>query len=287
MREQLKLLEELQRHDLKVQELEGQKRALPEKLAMATAGLAEYEKLLVRDRAALAENEEFQKDQERQRKDAEVQLQKSKVKQGQVRTAKEGEASTRELESAKKALDSRGEDLAKFGQALTDQRSKLKDREDRLAADQAALKQQEADTQREVARLEEALVTARAAREEAAKALKADALRKYNYIQQRKRGLAVVAVKDGTCRGCNMNIPPQLYNIIQRGNSLELCPNCNRLIYWSRLLEPEESKAEAKGDEDNGKVVAQADDEDSGKTKTRRKTRAQKPESSKSAGAHG
>ena len=82
-------------------------------------------------------------------------------------------------------------------------------------------------------------------------------------------------------------MPDTPLHIIQRGNSLELCPNCNRIIYWSRLLEPEESKADAKGDDDNGKVVAQADDEETGKTKTRRKTRAQKPESSKSAGAHG
>ena len=52
-----------------------------------------------------------------------------------------------------------------------------------------------------------------------------------------RRGLAVVAVKDGTCRGCNMKVPPQLYNTIQRGSSLELCPNCHRIIYWSKLLE--------------------------------------------------
>jgi hypothetical protein len=59
-----------------------------------------------------------------------------------------------------------------------------------------------------------------------------------------RKGLAVVAVKDGTCRGCNMRIPPQLYNVLQRGNSLELCPTCNRIIYWARLLEePSEASA--------------------------------------------
>ena len=43
-------------------------------------------------------------------------------------------------------------------------------------------------------------------------------LKKYSAIRM-KRGLAIVAVHDGTCRGCNMRIPPQLYNIIQRGAS--------------------------------------------------------------------
>jgi predicted nucleic acid-binding Zn-ribbon protein len=61
-------------------------------------------------------------------------------------------------------------------------------------------------------------------------------IKRYSTIRMR-RGLAVVSVKNGTCQGCNMNIPPQLYNTLQRGNSLELCPNCNRIIYWARLLE--------------------------------------------------
>ena len=39
---------------------------------------------------------------------------------------------------------------------------------------------------------------------------------------------------NGTCQGCNMNIPPQLYNILQRGDAIELCPNCNRIIYWDK-----------------------------------------------------
>ena len=84
----------------------------------------------------------------------------------------------------------------------------------------------------------------RHAREEASKLLRADLLKRYTSIRL-KRWPAVVAVKNGTCSGCNMNIPPQLYNVIQRGTTLELCPNCNRIIYWAKLLEdgpPPDSK---------------------------------------------
>jgi predicted nucleic acid-binding Zn-ribbon protein len=52
-----------------------------------------------------------------------------------------------------------------------------------------------------------------------------------------RRGLAMVPVKNGTCQGCNMNIPPQLFNTLQRGNSIEVCGNCNRIIYWDKLME--------------------------------------------------
>ena len=38
-------------------------------------------------------------------------------------------------------------------------------------------------------------------------------------------------------RRARLSLPGIPWHIIQRGNSLELCPNCNRIIYWSKLLE--------------------------------------------------
>ena len=48
-------------------------------------------------------------------------------------------------------------------------------------------------------------------REVAAARVRPDVLKKYSTIRMR-RGLAMVPVKNGTCQGCNMNIPPQLFN---------------------------------------------------------------------------
>ena len=53
-------------------------------------------------------------------------------------------------------------------------------------------------------------------------------------------GVAIAEVKDGVCQGCHMNIPPQMYNELQRGNSLINCPSCERLIYWEKQDERSE-----------------------------------------------
>jgi len=45
-------------------------------------------------------------------------------------------------------------------------------------------------------------------------------------------GIAIVEVKNAICQGCHMNIPPQMYNELHRGNSLNYCPSCERVIYW-------------------------------------------------------
>jgi predicted nucleic acid-binding Zn-ribbon protein len=56
--------------------------------------------------------------------------------------------------------------------------------------------------------------------------------KKYLVIkEQHQGGLAVVPVKDAVCHGCNVNLPPQLYNELFRYNSLKFCPNCQRIIY--------------------------------------------------------
>ena len=61
--------------------------------------------------------------------------------------------------------------------------------------------------------------------------LDADLRRRYEMIFSRRGGLAVVEVREGTCLGCHMHIPPQLANLIQRNEQVILCPNCQRMLF--------------------------------------------------------
>jgi predicted nucleic acid-binding Zn-ribbon protein len=236
LRDQLKLLEELQRHDARMQELEGVMKELPQKLTAAENAISELEKLLARERNELNDTEAFRKSQEDDQREAEQLLSKAKAKLSQVKNLRESNAVQRELETTRRQIDTRDEEVQKLAAALSQQRDKITEHEAALLNErQALLSQRQVVTQR-LTELESQIADAKLAREATAKLLRPDVLRKYGTIRM-KRGMAVVAVKDGTCRGCNMNIPPQLYNVLQRGSSLELCPNCNRIIYWAKLLE--------------------------------------------------
>ncbi len=50
--------------------------------------------------------------------------------------------------------------------------------------------------------------------------------------KQTPDGRALAPVKNAICMACHMNIPPQMYNELQRFNSLKLCPFCFRILYW-------------------------------------------------------
>ncbi len=54
---------------------------------------------------------------------------------------------------------------------------------------------------------------------------------KYDNIKNKSGGVAIVSVNGGICKGCHLNIPPQLYNELHRENELRLCPHCYRMIY--------------------------------------------------------
>ena len=61
----------------------------------------------------------------------------------------------------------------------------------------------------------------------------ASLLSTYNRVKSlQSNGIGIVAVTDAVCQGCNMNIPPQMYNELQRGDGLKKCPICDRIIYW-------------------------------------------------------
>jgi predicted nucleic acid-binding Zn-ribbon protein len=241
LKDQLRHLEELQRHDARIQELEGARRAIPAKLESMKTDLARIEELLGRERAELDEAERFRRDKDTESKTAESQLTKAKHKLAQVKNSKEYMATQREVESTRKMVAETEEKLLGLIDAAEQARKKIAAHEGDVEKLRQHVANEEREAQAKLATIDTEIATARVGREQATGAVRPDVLKKYAAIRMR-RGLAVVAVHNGTCRGCNMNIPPQLYNQIQRGNAIEVCPNCQRIIYWDRLLEDPDGK---------------------------------------------
>jgi predicted nucleic acid-binding Zn-ribbon protein len=71
--------------------------------------------------------------------------------------------------------------------------------------------------------------------------LPSDLLAVFNRVKSHQTdGVGIAPVLDAVCQGCHMNIPPQLYNELQREDSLKKCPSCERIIYWQRTDERSE-----------------------------------------------
>ncbi|HEU0265389.1 MAG TPA: C4-type zinc ribbon domain-containing protein [Geobacterales bacterium] len=49
--------------------------------------------------------------------------------------------------------------------------------------------------------------------------------------------MALAEARDGSCLGCNLNLPPQLYNSLFRYEDLVTCPHCQRVLTVRRADE--------------------------------------------------
>ncbi|HEY2730287.1 MAG TPA: C4-type zinc ribbon domain-containing protein [Polyangia bacterium] len=247
MRDQLKQLEELQTHDAKIQELEQSLKAIPAKLAATELDLARVEALLAAEGASLKETERYYAEQKGLVTDDEVQVAGAKHKLTQAKNSKEYMAAQREIEQRRESLVSREAEISKLVEAVEAKKKILAER----AADVQGLKDSIAKdgeaARARMAEIEVNISELRVERDKLAAAVKPDVLKRYSAIRMR-RGLAVVAVKNGTCQGCNMNIPPQLYNVLQRGVSIEICPSCSRIIYWEDIMKDPADPASGAGE---------------------------------------
>ena len=240
MRDQLRRLEELQQHDARIQELENALKAIPAKLATTQADLARVEAMLTSERSALGETERYYAEQKGLLVDDEQQVSGAKHKLSQAKNSKEYMAAQREIEQRRESVAGREGEISKLVEAVDAKKKLLADR----AADVQTLKdsiQKDSDAARaRMAELEGKIAALRGERDALAAGVKPEMLKRYSTIRMR-RGLAVVSVRNGTCQGCNMNIPPQLYNTLQRGQTIETCPSCHRIIYWEDLMKDEAS----------------------------------------------
>jgi predicted nucleic acid-binding Zn-ribbon protein len=235
LKEQLVLLEDLQRHDARLQEYDITLKALPEKLQSLKNDLAKVETLLDRERASLAEIESFRGDVDSQLKADEGNVAKTKAKMSQVRGGKDFSAVQREVETTRKMIGDKEEEILKLMAAIETSKKSIAVHEKDVAELRAHVATEEASTSAKIAEIQAKITAERVERDQLAAKVRPDVLKRYGSIRIR-RGLAVVPVVRGACQGCHMKIPPQLYNLLQRGTSLEACPSCHRIIYWDELM---------------------------------------------------
>lgn len=212
----------------KRREIEACERKLAERKAAIAASAARVEEI-ERARKQIVSDRAFA---ERRLTDLQEKLRDRRQRVGRVRTEKELRASQDEVAQIREEIS------AAETEVLT-----LMERVDaadaELAAARRELKENEEADHRSVederGRIEALRVEAQsiqAERDGATAAVSAGLLKKYDAVLSRRRGTAMVTVIDGrTCGGCHMQVPPQALIEIRKNQSVQVCANCQRILY--------------------------------------------------------
>lgn len=234
--EQLIVLQEV---DDEILTLQTEVEQAPKELAELEAQMDEF-----RDRRSrIDEKMEILKEQQK-KLSVEIEEDAGKIKKSKNKLMLVG--NTKEYHAMMREMDS----LEKLNRMRDDEQTAVKEELERQNEATAALKEEMSGVQEQydalkttlderLAKATKKLESLGRKRKKACKAVPPPILGRYEFIRERMENPVIVPVSKGVCSGCNIMIPPQSFNDLQRGHQILSCPNCQRLIYWKAHIEPE------------------------------------------------
>ena len=228
---QIELLVDLQIIDQQLRERTEAISGLRQQLGELESELAEQRKHLEACRVELAAHATRRREIEALLSDEESKMKDRRMRLNRVRNEKEASAVRREIEVGKEGNQKMEEDLLTIFEGLDAVNARDADLQRDYDAIETRRAEQQAKVDADTVTLSAGLDDARQRRNQLAAAIDVELRRKYEAIFTRRRGLAVVEVRGGTCQGCHMRVAPQLFNEIQRNQRVIDCPNCHRILF--------------------------------------------------------
>ena len=233
LREQLETLAVLQGIDLAVK---GHATARTQRLEEIEAREGEIARLAAEVKTlkdAWEERDEVRRAKEQTLHDAGRKATNRRMRMGQIKNVKELQALQREIAQIKESNAILEEELIEVLSDVEEQEGVWKQKEEDLRGLRSDWDHRKGALEREIAEIEGRMAQARKGRDETASRLDAALMGKYELLFDRRGGTAVVTVTSAICQACHMNIPPQLWNDVLRNERVNLCPSCQRILFYN------------------------------------------------------
>lgn len=237
MKEAIKNLMDLQAIDLDVQKID-------EQMADGHGELVAKQREIEKGRESIADyKEQFALGEKRRRElEATITDEAERIKDRQtklmsIQTNREYQSILKEIEDTKQANLQREEELTLLLEQSELIEKKIEEISKRCEEQEVQLEADSKRVEAESAKLDADKQKITKTREAQAKKVDAKYMTRYEMLRSKRNGLAVTGVTRGVCRGCNMNIPPQMFNQLLREQELLSCPTCNRMMYHQPELE--------------------------------------------------
>jgi predicted nucleic acid-binding Zn-ribbon protein len=228
----LELIWELQKIDLDLKTIKADRDRHPKEMKR----LEEREKI-EREKIQKEKEKVESLEKERRQKEGLLNTEMDKVKRTkermfEVKTNKEYQAILNELEAIEEASGRGEEEVLRLMEEIDESKKNLAKREKEVAINLEKIEGERRGIQEKIARGDAAWKKQMERREALSKQIESSLCKLYDTLKERRQGLSVVTVKQGTCQGCFVNSPPQMFIEVQKTNTIVRCPHCSRILYW-------------------------------------------------------
>lgn len=239
MGKNVKVLAQLQEIDLQIDSARCEKQALQdgifslekkvEEMRLGIAGQNAELEVVEGEKVVLEENMAVETEA----------IARSEARLRDIKTQKEYQAVSKEIAAAKKVKSEVEEQILQKITRGDELRAALGAMDSELRELEDAASGQRDDLLGQIEKLDAIIAEGLSSREAIAQAVSPSMIKKYTMLRERRQGIAIVEARNGSCLGCNMNLPPQLFNSLFKRENLIACPHCQRLLF----IQPESDNA--------------------------------------------
>jgi Zn-ribbon protein, possibly nucleic acid-binding len=238
LKENLSLLIQLQECDSQLVKLSAKKKILPENIDKLDKEFSSFKEGIEKNKIKYDELKSHRAESENKVKKLNEGMVKTKERMLEVKNNKEYQAMLKEIEVAESSRGDIETEIISILEELDKLSVLVKKDEETLKRSKDKYEQEKKIIEDDLNTIDADVVDWEKKRIDLQKNVPDDLLSRYEKIKKRNKGVGVISVWKAVCNGCHMNIPPQLYNELQKSNELLSCPNCNRIIYFQDMEKP-------------------------------------------------
>jgi predicted nucleic acid-binding Zn-ribbon protein len=228
----LELLWELQKIDLTLKRIKEESDRFPKEIKKLDEKQGIEKEKIQKEKEKIESLEKERRQKERNLSTEQEKIKRSEGRMFEVKTNKEYQALLSEIEAIKDATSREEEEILQILEEIDEVKKDLSKREREVTTTLEKIEREKKKIQEKMDQDDGLWKEQKERREVLSKKLESNLFKLYNTLKEKRQGIGVVNVRDETCQGCFVNIPPQMFIEVQKTNSIIRCPNCNRILYW-------------------------------------------------------
>jgi hypothetical protein len=230
LKKRLDLIEQLQEIDLQVDVMKTAQESLVADMGAIARTLDEARAGIAAIQARAAQLEKDKAELEASHAAELENIRRSEANMKEIKTNKEYQAVGREIAVARKQVAELEEQILQKITQFDELNGEISTVQATLAELEQNSDQRRSEKQSEIDKLQADINADHMRRDAITNELPANLLKRYKSLREQRRGQAVAIARDGFCQGCNMHLPPQLYNSLFKADDIITCPHCQRVL---------------------------------------------------------
>lgn len=229
---------ELQKHDAQLDKVAETLAQIPVMIANLKAELEGRKAGASAAKAKVMELEKSKKAKELEMAQHEEKAKKHGAELNTVKTNEQFKALQTEIGFAKQAVSEVETQILELMDAIESAKKEQKAAEAAFANEAKGFETEIAGHEKRLAEIKAKFDADKAARDQEAQPIPAQAMKVYDHVRSRGKKDAIVPIDNGICSACRITLAPQMLVEATKLKNLVCCESCQRIIYRPETLKP-------------------------------------------------